>query len=258
MKTISVFVLMFFLIQYGSCTCDDREGENPQTPQAAPGRYVTEPWFGYSENTEHAIHATLHYGVLASIAKNSYDELPLTHSLGAAVVGYFSADFLSGFIHMIIDNLDPEKVPLWLKTICNDFHAHHKKPLGAVYDSFWYQNREMYLVGDAFLVGSVALGLMGYDLSALTFAVTGALTSVTNWTHACAHGRLKGNKIITLLQRCGLLLDKESHRIHHAKLDRNFCGLNGSMNFVVNRIFWTSQSVVRWWKKDSSKEINNG
>ena len=76
-----MFVLMFSLIQDASCAGDDIDGGNPQTPQVARGRHVTKPWFGCSEKTEELIHSVLHYGVLVSIAKNSYDELPLTHSL---------------------------------------------------------------------------------------------------------------------------------------------------------------------------------
>ena len=43
LKAISMFVLMFSLIQDASCAGDDIDGENPQTPQVARGRHVTKP-----------------------------------------------------------------------------------------------------------------------------------------------------------------------------------------------------------------------
>ena len=214
------------------------------------GRQIPFLVIGRTEAEDQAIICAAAGSLLSINLINAYSSLT-TAQLGLGFAGsYLAADLASGILHMTLDNIDVNQAPNFLKALAKDFQDHHTYPWRMAHDSFWLQNIELYTGSLLIFTGAIGLSYLGYDFSSYIFASTMAWDMVTQLAHACAHGKFRGNKIISFLQDSGVILSKRHHNKHHAKpFDKNFCILVGYMEPVASRIYSLSKGVVNLWKK---------
>lgn len=161
------------------------------------------------------------------------------------VGGYLTADLASGIVHMTLDNIDPNFGPEAFRGLSQDFQNHHKDPWRMKVDSFWFQNASLYTVALCTFASALVMNYFGYDLSAYLITTTMGWNMLTQLAHACAHGKLKGNKVIEFLQNNGIIMSPKHHSKHHTPpYDKNFCILAGHMEPVAQFIYSTAKRAI--------------
>lgn len=148
-----------------------------------------------------------------------------------ALGGLYLADFISGVIHWLEDRYGNPKWPVIGHTI-RENQQHHFTPRSFLNGTLWTRNREVLIIGLAFLAGFWAFGLLNvFTVSAVIFGVA------SNEVHASAHRSPKENgRLITLLQKTGLMQSHKHHAAHHRKgKDTHFCVLTNHVNPVLER-----------------------
>ena len=180
-------------------------------------------------------------------------------ALGLGLAGsYLLADLASGILHMTLDNIDVDTAPKPLKRLVEDFQAHHQEPWRMKHDSFWFQNNSLYSFLLCTFSGAVGLQALGYDMPAYLAITTGLWSMMPQIAHAAAHGKYKGNKVISFLQDYGIIISEGHHRGHHkGDFDKNFCILAGYMEPVASRIYSGSKFVINGWKKLWGRKSKN-
>lgn len=166
---------------------------------------------------------------------------PLAFALGA-VLGYLSADFVSGMVHWFCDTWgSPEWFvvgPLFIRT----FREHHVDPLSITRHDFVETN------------GANCMGVMPVLVPAVFFQVDpsvpwrvgmGAFLAMfslcipfTSQAHKWAHmDEDKVPMVVGWLQRVGLLLSKDHHEEHHvAPFIKNYCITTGLCDHLLERV----------------------
>ena len=201
----------------------------------------------------------------ASVTKGAWLVL-VVEVLGAA----FLADLASGLVHLSLDyqtvgaaalrvHAEPTIAdvvrfkatsPTFRTASARDqylwnFHAHHDVTYPSA-DPPWELVlqivRPLAPAALAVLAGA-RLGVLGARTTRVA-ALTGALSTATQWTHFAAHARVHaeraaaaetaGTRVVAWLQDAGVLLHPDVHRVHHEHYDRHFCILNGWANAVVD------------------------
>ncbi len=160
--------------------------------------------------------------------------------LGLTVVALVVADFLSGLVHFLCDNLGSADTPVVGQKFIKSFRDHHLDPQAMTHGDFIAVNADNFTVCLP-VVLPVALWLdferffyvAWFVMTLLCFVV------ITNQAHKWAHVN-EPPPIARFLQR-GLLLSPENHRVHHmSPYDRNYCITSGMLNPVLTRVgFWT-------------------
>jgi plasmanylethanolamine desaturase len=156
-----------------------------------------------------------------------------------AVMALVVADFLSGLVHFLCDNLGSPATPVVGQKFIKSFRDHHLDPQAMTDGDFIAVNADNFTVCLPVLL-PVALWLdverffyvAWFLLMVLGFVV------LTNQAHKWAH-MSEPPALARLLQR-GLLLSPENHRVHHmAPYDRNYCITSGMLNPFLTRVgFW--------------------
>lgn len=156
--------------------------------------------------------------------------------------GLWFADFISGVIHWLEDSYGNPKWPIIGHTI-RENQQHHFTPRSFLKGTLWTRNREVLAIGAAFLLGFWAFDVLNaFTVSAVIFGV------MSNEVHASAHRSPQENgRVITALQKTGLLQSHRHHAAHHRKgKDTHFCVLTNHVNPVLERIrfFQTLEAIV--------------
>lgn len=156
--------------------------------------------------------------------------------------GLWFADFISGVIHWLEDRYGNPKWPIIGHTI-RENQQHHFTPRSFLKGTLWTRNREVLAIGAVFLLGFWAFDVLNaFTVSAVIFGV------MSNEVHASAHRSPQENgRIITALQKTGLLQSHRHHAAHHRKgKDTHFCVLTNHVNPVLERIrfFQTLEAIV--------------
>ena len=170
----------------------------------------------------------------------------LTGGLTAAAKvlgGVYLADFISGVFHWFEDRYGNPEWPILGHTI-RENQQHHHTPRSFLKGNLWTRNREVWAIGAAFLIGFWALGWLNlFSISALLFGM------FANEIHAAAHRSPKENgRLITLLQKTGLLQSHKHHAHHHRKgKDSHYCVMTNHLNPVLERVqfFQTLEALVK-------------
>ena len=155
--------------------------------------------------------------------------------------GFYFADFISGVIHWLEDRYGNPKWPVIGHTI-RENQQHHFTPRSFLKGTLWTRNREVLVIGLAFLAAFWAFDVLNaFTVSAVLFGVA------SNEVHASAHRSPKENgRLITLLQKTGLMQSHKHHAAHHRKgKDTHFCVLTNHVNPVLERVrfFQTLETV---------------
>lgn len=151
---------------------------------------------------------------------------------------YILADFISGLIHMIMDN--NSHYTSILGPFIAAFHLHHIKPKysnkHALKVYFYESGTKFWLV--AYLVILMILQHT-IDLSPqFNFGLVsfGILSSFAEVSHFWCHRTGKQPSLILLLQKSKILLSQSHHRIHHTVDNKHYAFLNGITNPFLNLI----------------------
>lgn len=156
--------------------------------------------------------------------------------------GLWFADFISGVVHWLEDRYGNPEWPVIGHTI-RENQQHHFTPRSFLKGTLWTRNREVLAIGAAFLAVFWAFDVLNaFTVSAVIFGV------MSNEVHASAHRSPQENgRIVTALQKTGLLQSHRHHAAHHRKgKDTHFCVLTNHVNPVLERIrfFQTLEAIV--------------
>ncbi|MCU1496790.1 MAG: carotenoid synthesis regulator CarF [Acidimicrobiales bacterium] len=179
------------------------------------------------------------------------DADPMTLALaGAAVLAaLIAADFLSGLVHAVCDNLGSVDTPVVGQKFIRSFREHHVDPLDMTRGDFIRVNADNHLACLPILIPAVLwmdvtshLFLAPFLLALLVFVV------LTNQIHKWAHtAEVPG--AVRWLQHRKVVLAPEHHRVHHTfPYDSHYCITSGVTNPFLTRIgFWPALvRVCRW------------
>ncbi|MEE9381366.1 MAG: fatty acid desaturase CarF family protein [Hyphomonadaceae bacterium] len=157
--------------------------------------------------------------------------------------GLLLADFISGLFHWFEDRYGNPDWPVLGHTIRQN-QQHHFTPRSFLAGTTWTRNREVFAIGALFLIGFALAGwLNAFSISAVVFGM------FANEIHAAAHRSPKENgRIITALQKTGLLQSHAEHAAHHRKAkDSHYCVMTNFMNPLLEqaRFFPAIEALIR-------------
>ncbi len=142
--------------------------------------------------------------------------LGVTLVVGALVLGYLAADFVSGFVHWAGDTWGSTEMPLLGKAFIRPFREHHVDEKAITRHDFVETNGNNCLVSIPVAIIAVLLPhtsapwlFTSLALGSMIFWVM-ATNQFHKWSHLDAPGPVVG-----LLQRLHLILPPDHHRVHH-------------------------------------------
>lgn len=172
----------------------------------------------------------------ASLAQVPWREVGPGSYVLAFVIAYLLADFINGFVHMVMDNTD--RYQSAVGPLIAAFHLHHKTPR--------YKDSNpltIYVLESGSKLWLVPyLGLVVYAqanwaipaAASLVLAGIGVLSSVAEVSHYLCHNST--SRPVRLLQRLRLLLPPEHHAVHHRSDNTHYAFLNGVSDPILNVI----------------------
>lgn len=167
-----------------------------------------------------------------------------------AVVGMVAADFLSGLVHWTADTWGSESMPWIGRRFLHPFRVHHVNPDDFLRRRFIDTNGDVALLVIPVLAISLAFPLDSQrGVAAAVFL--GAFSGVgllTNQVHQWAH-MPSPPAIVSVLQRCGLILGHEAHARHHRPpYVANYCIATGWCNRPLAAIhfFRRLERTITW------------
>jgi hypothetical protein len=200
---------------------------------AAMDRYERRPVYRWTGKVTSIVIVSFQAYFLLAMMKHP---LGAVGHLVAVLVAFVLADFVNGFVHLVMDNTagyDSAVGPLIAA-----FHLHHKTP--AYRQSFlpWVYFNE---TGSKIWLACVyALAVLVHALFALPpFALAlvayfGVLSSIAEVSHYLCH--VPRGPIATFLGKTGLLLSPRHHGKHHAADNVHYAFLNGMTNPLLDLI----------------------
>ena len=162
----------------------------------------------------------------------------------SAFLAYLAADFFSGLVHAVCDNLGSVDTPIVGQKFIRSFREHHTDPLDMTRGDFVRVNADNFLVCLPVLIPCVLWLDESDHLHVATFVLTlTGLVIMTNQIHKWAHVARIGEPVPALvrtLQRRGVILSPEHHQVHHtAPYDTHYCITSGITNGPLARMgFW--------------------
>jgi ubiquitin-conjugating enzyme E2 variant len=153
----------------------------------------------------------------------------------AILLGAFAADLGSGLVHWFADTWGSETMPILGRRLLRPFRLHHVNPDDFLERSFLDCNGDVAAIVAPILLGSLWIPLdTPLGRAAAVFTVTLCAVGLpTNQVHQWAH-RARPPLPVLWLQRSGLLLSHEQHRLHHAApFAMNYCIATGWCNRVL-------------------------
>ena len=170
---------------------------------------------------------------------------------GIAVLAYLAADLASGFVHFLADNFGSEETPILGPNFIGPFRDHHVDPTGITRNGFVDNNGNNSLAALPFMLLVWLLVPIGATpwgcLFGAFFLLLCLATFLTNQFHKWAHMDAPPARV-ALLQRCGLILSKEHHDVHHeSPYDTYYCITVGVWNPLLDRLrfFERTERLVR-------------
>jgi len=136
----------------------------------------------------------------------------------AAAGGMSAADFGSGLVHWGADTWGRDDFPVIGRRLLLPFRVHHINPHDFLRRRFIETNGEVACLAIPVLLGFLAVSpetAWGGPVAVFGFAFCG-LGIMTNQIHQWAHMPLPPRPI-RALQKCGLLLGRDEHAVHHER-----------------------------------------
>lgn len=175
-------------------------------------------------------------------------ESPWLCLLGPLPLAYFLADLFSGLVHWVCDSFGSSATPVWGPMLVKAFREHHYHPQNITRIDLRENLGASAIAGFIVLAALSPLLLQSRPSSSwqffgwwlgLWFLLFAFLSNLLHrWAHF-PYGRRPA--WMKRLQKLKLILDSESHGLHHLKPHRrNYCILCGWANSVTNRIPWAA------------------
>ena len=165
--------------------------------------------------------------------------------LVVSFLAFVTADFLSGLVHFLCDNLGAPDTPVLGQKFIKAFREHHDDPVGMTDGDFIEVNADNFFVCLPVLVPSIVwLDVHRHPYLAAYLAVLMVFVAITNEVHKWAH-MVEVPSALQRLQRTPLFLASDMHQRHHtAPYDSYYCITSGVLNPVLSRThFW--QGLLR-------------
>jgi sterol desaturase/sphingolipid hydroxylase (fatty acid hydroxylase superfamily) len=162
----------------------------------------------------------------------------------AAFAGFVTADFASGLVHGLCDNLGSVDTPIVGQKFIRSFREHHTDPLDMTTGDYVRTNADNFFACLFVLVPCVIWMDVGAHPYRAAFVVSLLLVVImTNQIHKWAHLVHVGRPVpgvVRALQRSRVILSPEHHQIHHTPpYDTHYCITSGITNGPLARIgFW--------------------
>jgi hypothetical protein len=160
--------------------------------------------------------------------------------VGAVLAALVVADFLSGLVHALCDNLGSVDTPVVGQKFIRSFREHHIDPLDMTRGDFVRVNADNYLVCLPILVPCVLWMDVGRHpfLAPFLVALMGFVI-MTNQVHKWAH-TAEVPAAVSWLQAHKVVLSPAHHDVHHTPpYESHYCITSGITNPFLTRIgFW--------------------
>jgi hypothetical protein len=158
--------------------------------------------------------------------------------LTAVLLGYITADFISGFVHWLADTWGSADMPILGKAFIRPFREHHVDQEAITHHDFVETNGNNCLVslapaGAAMLVPTSSLT----GLFAVAFLTSLILwVFLTNQFHKWSHTR-QPPSLVGWMQKLHLILPPAHHTVHHtAPFNRYYCITVGWLNWPLYKM----------------------
>ncbi|MSQ84896.1 MAG: kua-ubiquitin conjugating enzyme hybrid localization domain protein [Myxococcales bacterium] len=159
--------------------------------------------------------------------------------VGAVLVGFVAADFMSGLVHWAFDRYGSVDTPLFGPNFILPFREHHTDPKGITYHDFVETNGNNCIVTVPILAGAASIDPSWGAFAVFTSCFLGAMCLFvfgTNQFHKWAH-QDDPPHWVQALQRWRLILDTPGHDIHHkAPFETYYCITTGWLNPLLAKI----------------------
>ena len=171
-------------------------------------------------------------------------------TLAAMGAGLVTADFGSGLVHWAADTWGRDDWPIIGPRLLVPFRVHHINPDDFLRRRFIDTNGEVAMIAIPVLLALLSVPLRpwwGGPVAVFGFAFCG-LGSLTNQIHQWSH-MPSPPRVVRAMQRCRLLLDRDTHAAHHAQpYDRRYCITTGWCNRPLDAIgfFRHLESLITW------------
>ncbi|MDP1574258.1 MAG: fatty acid desaturase CarF family protein [Coxiellaceae bacterium] len=216
-------------------------------------KYNQNPWYSRLEMVASVIIILLQIMTTVTLFK-SYTTTSLSIILITLLVTYIATDFINGMVHMIVDN--NANYTSCVGPFIAAFHLHHLKlnyqSKHALKIYFYESGHKLWLVFYLLVVFILQQTLHLTFCLNLCLVGIGFLSSIAELSHFWCHNAAQTNAFIRWLQRCGILLSMQHHKIHHQKDNRNYAFLNGVTNPLLNLI---ASLCCKGYKNRSDKYI---
>jgi ubiquitin-conjugating enzyme E2 variant len=179
------------------------------------------------------------FALLAACSLARLAAAPLT-ALLAVPVAWVAADLLSGLLHWACDTFGSVHTPVVGRAFIRPFRAHHADPEEMTRHDFVETHGASCF---AALPLAAAACLVPWPFLQALLACTALGALATNQCHKWAHmDEAATPPLVRWLQRRGLVLPREHHRLHHtAPFDTHFCMSCGWLNTPFN-------ALLRAWR----------
>jgi TMEM189-like protein len=167
------------------------------------------------------------------------------------VLAFLAADFLSGLVHFLCDNLGTPDTPVLGQKFIKAFREHHDDPAGMTEGDFIEVNADNFFVCLPVLIPCVAWLDVHHHLYLAAFlALLMVFVTITNEVHKWAH-MVEIPAFVRGLQRTPFFLAPAKHHVHHtAPYDSYYCITSGVLNPALARThFW--QGLLRLCRHSS-------
>ena len=151
-----------------------------------------------------------------------------------------AADFASGLVHALCDNLGSVDTPIVGQKFIRSFREHHTDPLDMTRGDFIRVNADNFLICLPILIPvTIWLDVEGHPFLATFLVSMMGFVVVTNQIHKWAH-TADVPRPIRWAQAHRLILSPEHHRVHHTPpYDSHYCITSGITNrFLTGIGFW--------------------
>ena len=150
-------------------------------------------------------------------------------------IAYFLTDFINGLVHMFMDNNENYSC-IWGPFVAS-FHLHHQtqkyKDASILSIYFNESGAKFWLV--IYLAILLILSTLPINhFLLLTLIYIGILSSVAEVSHFLCHN--SNSSIVKTLQKYHILLSMDHHIKHHQLDNQSYAFLNGSSDFIIDKI----------------------
>jgi ubiquitin-conjugating enzyme E2 variant len=155
------------------------------------------------------------------------------------------ADCIFGFVHWLEDGYGSPSWAVIGPNVIQPNILHHFDSSHLTHHSWLYNARGPIAATAVAVVGAAALGVMPWQ-----FTVVAALGINGNEFHMWSHRAPRNNgKIVTLIQRIGLLQSPQYHAQHHGGQKRtHYCTGTVYVNPILDKVrLWSALEMIIFW-----------